>query len=64
MQRYFSNLLNNHEYLLSNEDSYHIKKVMRMNIGDEIEIVNDKHVFLCEIVSFDPVKAKVIVEEE
>ena len=60
MQRYFSNLLNNNEYLLSSDDSYHIKKVMRMKIGDEIEIVDNKKVFLCKIVSLEPVKAKVI----
>ncbi len=60
MQRYFSNLLDNNEYLLSSDDSYHIKKVMRMNIGDRIEIVDNKNVFICEIISLDPVKAKVI----
>ncbi len=62
MQRYFSNLLNNNEYLLSKDDEYHIKKVMRMNIGEKIEIVDNKKVFICEIISFDPVKAKVIEE--
>ena len=60
MQRYFCNLCNNNEYLLSKDDSYHIKKVMRMNIGDKIEIVDNRNVFICEIISIDPVKAKVI----
>ena len=60
MQRYFSNLVENNEYLLSKDDSYHIKKVMRMNIRDKIEIVDNKKVFICEIISLDPVKAKVI----
>lgn len=60
MQRYFSNLISDNEYLLSSDDSYHIKKVMRMNIGDKIEIVNNKKVFICEITSLNPVKAKVI----
>ena len=64
MQRYFSNLINNNEYLLSNDDSYHIKKVMRMNLGDKIEIVDNEKVFICELVSLDPVKAKIIKEEE
>ncbi len=62
MQRYFSNLINNNEYLLSNDDSYHIKKVMRMNLGDKIEIVDNKKVIIGEIVSFDPVKARVVKE--
>jgi 16S rRNA (uracil1498-N3)-methyltransferase len=60
MQRYFSNLVSDNCYLLSNDDNYHIKKVMRMNIGDKIEIVDNKKLFICEIISLDPVKAKVI----
>jgi len=62
MQRYFSNLIKNNEYLLSDDDSYHIKKVMRMNIGNMIEIVDNKKVMIGQITSFDPVKAKVIKE--
>lgn len=62
MQRYFSNLINNNEYLLSNDDSYHIKKVMRMKLKDKIEVVNNEKVYICEIISFDPVKARIIQE--
>lgn len=62
MQRYFSNLCNNNEYLLSSDDSYHIKKVMRMNMGEKIEIVDNKKVVIGEIISFDPVKAKIVEE--
>ena len=60
MQRYFSNIVNNNEYLLSKDDSYHIKKVMRMNIGDKVEIVDNKCTYICEIISFDPVQARII----
>ena len=60
MQRYFSNLCDNDEYLLSSDDSYHIKKVMRMNLNDQIEIVDNTNVFICRIVSFDPVKARIV----
>lgn len=62
MQRYFSNIVENNEYLLSNDDSYHIMKVMRMNLHDKIEIVDKKRVYLCEIISFSPVKARIINE--
>lgn len=62
MQRYFSNKKENDCYLLSNDDNYHIKKVMRMNIKDKIEIVDNRKTFLCEIVSLEPVKAKVLEE--
>lgn len=66
MQRYFSNLISNNEYSLSRDDSYHIEKVMRMKLYDKIEIVDQKSTFLCEIVSFNPVRAKVIqkIEED
>lgn len=60
MQRYFSNLSLNNEYLLSKDDSYHILKVMRMKMHDKVEIVDNKRIYLCEIISLNPVKAKVI----
>ena len=59
MQRYFSNQKEENYYLLSNDDNYHIKKVMRMKIHDQIEVVDNEKVFICEIISLDPVKAKV-----
>ena len=64
MQRYFSTIKEGNEYLLSSDDAYHIKKVMRMKIGDKIEIVDNKKVYLCEIITLDPVKVKVINEIE
>ena len=60
MQRYFSNNKDNDTYILSNDDSYHIEKVMRMNMNDKIEIVCDKTLYICEIISFNPVKAKIV----
>ena len=39
MQRYFSNS-NDKIIVLSNDDSYHIKKVMRMKLDEKIEIVH------------------------
>ena len=63
MQRYFSNLVNNNIYSLSKDDEYHIKKVMRMNIGDKIEIIDNKKLYICELISLDPVKAKIVKEE-
>ena len=60
MQRYFCNNIENNEYLLSRDDSYHIKKVMRMNVHDKIEIVDNKNVFICKITNIDPVKAKIV----
>ena len=59
MQRYFSNSKDNDVYTLSNDDSYHITKVMRMKINDLIEIVDDTKTYICKIISFNPVEAKI-----
>lgn len=64
MQRYFSDKKNNNIFILNDNDSYHIKKVMRMNISDKIEIVHDKKLYICEINSFDPVEASIIESKE
>lgn len=46
MQRYFAL----DKYLnISDKDKHHIINVMRMNVNDQIQIVYDKKVFLCEI---------------
>ena len=55
MQRYFSNQINDNIFTLSKDDSFHIEKVMRMKLGDIIEIVYDKETYLCSIESFNPV---------
>ena len=62
MQRYFSNQMEDGNYLLSNDDSYHIKRVMRMKINDLIEVVNQEKTYICKIISFDPVHAKIMEE--
>lgn len=49
MQRYFSDK-NLDIFELSSDDSYHIIKVMRNSIGDKIEVVIDKCLYICEIV--------------
>ncbi len=49
MQRYFSNELIDNSFLLSEEDMYHIKKVMRMNNGEKIEVVHKQELFLTSL---------------
>ena len=49
MQRYFNDSKED-IFSLSNDDSYHITKVMRNKIGEKIEVVIDKELFICEIV--------------
>lgn len=65
MQRYFSNIKNDNIFTLNTDDSYHIQKVMRMNICDNVEIVFNNKCYTCEIVELsNNVKAKILSENE
>ena len=57
MQRYF---IKNKDMLLEETDIRHIKKVMRMNINDKIEVVYNNKLHICEITSLEPFNIKVI----
>ena len=59
MQRYF---IKNKDMLLEESDIRHIKKVMRMNINDKIEVVYNNKLHICEITSLEPFNIKVIDE--
>ena len=60
MQRYFAI---NEKLELKKDDIYHIKKVMRMKEKDEIEVVYNEKVFLCEIKNIDDFKIDVKEEK-
>lgn len=49
MQRYFVKEKNKDNFILSDSDIHHIKKVMRCQNSDKIEIVFEKKVYLCNI---------------
>lgn len=49
MQRYFAKDKVNNKIILLDSDIHHIKKVMRMNINDNIEVIYDKKLYLCKI---------------
>lgn len=59
MQRYFGESLDNNVFILKNDDIYHITKVMRMKVNDEVEIVYNKKVYLCQIESLNPLKCTI-----
>ena len=64
MQRYFKNT-NLDIFELSEDDSYHIIKVMRNKISDKIEVVIDNNLFICEIVEINNlVKVRRVEEVE
>ena len=61
MQRYFCKEKQKNNFILSNDDYYHITKVMRMKTNDKIEIVYNKNVYEClleisENISITPIK--------
>lgn len=62
MQRYFSNNRENDGYILSDNDTYHIEKVMRMKLNDKVHVVDNKKTFLCKIKSFNPVYVQIVEE--
>lgn len=61
MQRYFvTEKDNENNYIFSQSDIHHIKNVMRFNIDDEIEVVYQNKVYLCQISNLDPLKVREI----
>lgn len=62
MQRYFCKS-NKEEFTLSKEDSYHITKVMRYQIGDKIEVVEDGTLYIAEIMNDNPLVTAKKIEE-
>lgn len=59
MQRYFCKVKDDNKFRLSMEDSYHVKTVMRMKLGDLIEVVYEDEVYLCKIIKIDPLVVEI-----
>ena len=51
MQRYFAYKKESNNFILEEYDIHHITKVMRLNVGDFIEVVYDSICYECEIVN-------------
>lgn len=49
MQRYFAESKNGNNFLLKNDDIYHIKTVMRMKESEKIIVVYENIPYLCEL---------------
>lgn len=52
MQRYFVNT-EKEIFNLSSDDSYHIIRVMRNQVGDDIEVVINGELYVCEIIAIN-----------
>ena len=59
MQRYFGQIITN-QALLGDDDIFHLTKVMRARVGDQIEVVSSEKVFLCEVKSIKPLQIDAI----
>ena len=63
MQRYFTEKLDNNTFTLNKDDTYHIKKVMRMNLGDKIEVIYNKELYIAEIINYDELTQAKVIEK-
>lgn len=61
MQRYFASIIGNNA-VLKEEDTYHLSKVMRARVGDEVEIVCDGKTFLCRVSNNSPLQLELVKE--
>lgn len=60
MQRYFTSFRDEKNITISNDDIFHIVKVMRMKINDQFEINNDGDIYLAQINSLAPFSFKIL----
>ena len=65
MQRYFASV-NNTNIILSKDDSFHLTKVMRAKLGEEIVAIDNGELYLGEVISLNPlvIKNKGVFKEE
>lgn len=66
MQRYFAKENTNNKLILSDTDIHHIKNVMRMNMGDSIEVVYNNKLHICKINELEPLSLVVdnVIDKE
>lgn len=62
MQRYFASIDKDYFVHLSKEDEHHVLHVMRMKKGDEIEVVDDKQLYLCRLDDTNPLTISMVHE--
>lgn len=63
MQRYFAKSKKENEFILDNNDIYHILTVMRMKNNDEIEVVYDEELYIC-IIKLEDKNIKIISDKK
>ena len=64
MQRYFTKEKLGDYLILEESDIHHIKNVMRNKVGNKIECIYDKELYICEIEDLTSPKVKIIEKKE
>ena len=59
MQRYFAKVMNR-QVVLDEGDQYHLLKVMRARVGDEVEIVAEGRVYLSQVKCLKPLQIETL----
>lgn len=55
MQRYFGRIVDK-QVILDEGDQFHLVKVMRVRVGDQVEVVCEGKLFLCTVSSVKPLR--------
>ena len=65
MQRYFAKDYKD-KIILKDSDIHHISNVMRMKIGESVEVVYDNKLYICKIDSLEPVELNIesVIDKE
>lgn len=63
MQRYFAKAVVGNKVILSNDDLYHIKTVMRMKENDNVEIIYNKKLYICKLNNNFELEIEKIINE-
>ena len=64
MQRYFVQEKNGNQLFLENDDIHHIRNVMRNKIGDLIECIHNKELYICKIEDTSSNKVLIVEKKE
>lgn len=59
MQRYFGRIVGK-QVLLEDTDVFHLTKVMRAKVGEQIHVVYDGKVFLCQVNHIKPLEIDIV----
>lgn len=60
MQRYFAKEKIAENITLYESDLHHIKNVMRAKIGDNIEVIHENTIYICQIKTIDPITLEIV----